>query len=249
MNGSGILNVMQKVADRVAIPLIRDFGEIEKLQISRKGFKNFVTSADRNTETKIVKELSKVYPEYSFLCEETGYTQNGDKSNLWIIDPIDGTNNFMRGIPYFAVNIALKQGETITAGMTMDPIRGDCYKSEHGRGAYIGYKNRLRVSEKTTIEEATIATRTSIQLQEKLLHKGAFIRQMGSTALDLALLAAGKFDAVVATEVNLWDIAAGILLIKESGGFVRVEKKVDKYNIVATSTKKLLDSCISVLDI
>ena len=248
MNSSGILNVMQKVAERVAIPLVRDFGEIEKLQISRKGFKNFVTSADRNTEAKIVRELSKVHPEYSFLCEETGYIENRDKSNIWIIDPIDGTNNFMRGIPYFAVNIALKQGEAITAGMTIDPIRGDCYKSEQGRGAYVGYKNRLRVSGKTTIEEATIATRTGVKILDTLFQKGAFVRQMGSTALDLALLASGKFDAVIAMAVNLWDIASGIILVKESGGFVKVEKTEDKYNIIAASTKKLLDICISVLD-
>ncbi len=247
MSGSAILHIMQKAAEKAAFLLIRDFGELEKLQVSRKGFRNFVTSADRNAEARIIHELTKYHPEYSFVCEESGLTEKEDKNTAWIIDPIDGTSNFMRGIPYFAINIALRKGNDVVAGITLDPMRGECYKAEIGQGA-LGGRSRLRVSGREDIREALIATRGSVQFGEQLVGLGAIIRKTGSVAMDMAYLSAGKYDAVIARNVYLWDIASGIVLIKEAGGFIELSKiGSSQYNLVAASSKKLLTTCLSCL--
>ena len=145
MSKSAIIHIMQKAAEKAAYLLVRDFGELETLQVSHKGFRNFVTSADRHTEERIFRELSQARPELSFICEESGFTERENKETVWIVDPIDGTSNFMRGIPYFAINVALREKNTITAGITLDPMRGECYWAEIGQGAFVE-RNRLRVS-------------------------------------------------------------------------------------------------------
>lgn len=247
MRNSAVLYIMQRAAEKAAFSLLRDFGELEKLQVSHKGFRNFVTSADRNSETRIVQELTRAHPDYSFVCEESGFTEKNDMNSVWIVDPIDGTSNFMRGIPYFAINIALKVNQEFTAGVTLDPVRGECYKAEIGQGAFVGQKSRLRVSGRENIKEAVVATRAPISSDVKLMEAGAILRKTGSIALDLAYLSAGKYDVVVAHGACLWDVAAGVVLVKESGGFIRINSSGDgHYNVIATSSKNLLDNCISL---
>jgi myo-inositol-1(or 4)-monophosphatase len=234
---------MEKAAEKAAVRLVRDFGELEKLQVSRRGFNNFVTSADKNSESKIIYELSRARPEFSLLCEESGFVERENKSSVWIVDPIDGTSNFMRGIPHFAINIALREDDRITAGMTLDPMRGDCFKAEEGNGAFLGNRNRIRVSGRERMQESIVAMRNvSIEKESALINSGAVVRNLGSVALDLAYLAAGKFDAVITNDVYLWDIASGLILIKEAGGFLEyTEKDEGKYDVVAASSLRLLN--------
>ena len=246
MRSSATLYIMQRAAEKAAFSLLRDFGELEKLQVSHKGFRNFVTSADRNSETRITQELARARPDYSILCEESGFTEKANNSSVWIVDPIDGTSNFMRGIPYFAINIALQLNNEFTSGVTLDPVRGECYKAELGQGAFVGQRNRLRVSGRENIKEAVVAARAPLNIDEKLVKAGAILRKTGSIALDLAYLSAGKYDIVVAHDACLWDIAAGIVLVKEAGGFISMSSSGESYNIIATSSKKLLDICISL---
>ena len=234
---------MEKAAEKAAFLLVRDFGELERLQVSRKGFKNFVTSADRKSEERIFNELEKARPEFSFICEESGFTKKEIEDSIWIVDPIDGTSNFMRGIPYFAINIALMENEEFKAGLTLDPIRGDCFKAETGNGAFCGNRNRIRVSGREAIQEAVVATRIEPEFDKLIRENGAFLRRTGSLALDLAYLAAGKYDVVLAQNASLWDIAAGIALIQEAGGFVEYKRNSDgSYDIKAGATSKLLSS-------
>ena len=245
MSKSAIIHIMHKTAEQAAYLLVRDFGELEKLQVSHKGFRNFVTSADRNTEGRIFRELSKARPEFSFICEESGLTENEDKNSFWIVDPIDGTSNFMRGIPYFAVNIALRIKNEITAGVTLDPMRGECYEAEQGQGAFVRGRTRLRVSGREEMREAVVAVRVDTNIEAELAKAGAILRKTGSVALDLAYLSAGKYDAVIARDVCIWDIASGTILTKEAGGFIEINRKNDKYDIVATSSKKMLDMVLN----
>lgn len=241
-SNSAILHVMSKAADKAAFVIVRDFGELERLQISRKGLRNFVTSSDKNSESRIIYELSKARPGFSFICEESGFSKNENTDSIWIVDPIDGTNNFMRGIPYFAINIALMENNEFIAGVTLDPMKGDCFKASLREGAYVGNRDRLRVSGREQLREAVVALKTTFEIEEKIFVEGAIIRKTGSTALDLAYLAAGKYDAVIVQNVMLWDIASGIVLIKEAGGFLEYVKKEDgRYDIFAASSSKLLN--------
>ncbi|MDR1609281.1 MAG: inositol monophosphatase [Holosporales bacterium] len=234
---------MAKAAEKAASRLVRDFGELEKLQVSRKGLSDFVTSADRNTESKIMYELSKARPGYSFLCEESGVTENENKSSVWIVDPIAGTNNFMRGIPFFAINIALQENSKVVAGITYDPMRRECFKAEVGSGAYLGNHCRLRVSGREKISEAVVAVRANYDVDVALSKCGMMSRRTGSVALDLAYLAAGKYDAVVVTGAPVWDVASGEILIRESGGFWDVQQVGDNiYDVVAASSTRLLNA-------
>lgn len=240
MSYSALLHIMAKAADRAAFGIVRDFGELERLQVSRKGLKNFATSSDKNSESRIIYDLSRARPGFSFICEESGVLRNEIKDFIWVVDPIDGTNNFMRGIPYFAVNIALMQNKEFIAGVTLDPMRGDCFKAELRGGAFMGNRNRLRVSGRDKIQEAVVALRADLSIEEKFASAGCIIRKTGSTALDLAYLAAGKYDVVVAQNVMIWDIASGVVLVKESGGFVNFKETQDgRYNICAASSLKL----------
>ena len=241
MSRAADLHVMTKAAEKASYGIIRDFGELEKLQVSKKGFKNFVTSSDRRAEEQIMYVLSTGRPEFSFVCEESGVITNKNPDVSWVVDPIDGTTNFMRGIPYFAINIAIKDKEEIVAGITLDPMRGDCFKADIGCGTFLG-RQRLRTSGKEELKESVVATHMSLIEDVKVAEKGAIIRRTGAVALDLAYLAAGKYDAVVAKNVGIWDIASGILLIKEAGGFVKYEDQGNgKYKIIAASSSKLFN--------
>ena len=232
---------MKKAANKAAVGLVRDFGELERLQVSRKGVGNYVTSADIRAEQKIIEELTKFSSDYSFLCEESGYQNNENIKHRWVIDPIDGTNNFRRGIPYFCVNIALTVDDIPVAGLTLDPVRGACYKAALDMGAFVDGHNRLRVSSTSGLREAVIAChRVSQNRIQKLVDHFVIIRQMGSVALDLAYLGAGKYDVVIAEDVSWWDIAAGIVLVKESGGFIKYKSENGKYSVLATSSFKLM---------
>jgi myo-inositol-1(or 4)-monophosphatase len=233
---------MAKAAEKAAIGLVRDFGELERLQVSKNGHSNFVTSADKNSESRIVYELSKARPEFSILSEESGFIENKDKDHVWIIDPIDGTNNFIRGIPSFAINIALMEKGKVMSGITLDPLRGDCFKAEFGNGAFVGNRNRLRVSGREQIAESVVSIYDGVKSEYDFMEEGAIVRRGGAIALDLAYLAAGKYDVVIAKGVSMWDIASGVILIQEAGGFIRYDKKDDgQYDVVATSSLKLLN--------
>lgn len=233
---------MKKAANRAARGLVRDFGELERLQVVKKGIGDYVTSADRISEKKIIEELRHSKLNYSFLSEEAGIEETADTYHKWIIDPIDGTNNFRRGIPYFCISIALIDNVTSVAGLILDPIRGSVYKAAANSGAFVDGRNRLRVSKANSIKEAFVAyNNISYDIVGELANRKAILRKTGSVALDLAYLAAGKYDVVIAHEVSLWDIAAGIVLIREAGGFIRYKVlENNKYDLIATASFKLL---------
>jgi myo-inositol-1(or 4)-monophosphatase len=244
------IHVMTIAAEKAAVSIVRDFGELARLQNSRKSFKNFVTAADVRTEERLVFELSKMRPGFSFLCEESGKKEGESPDSTWIIDPIDGTSNFMRGIPYFAINIALMKSGVIIAGLTLNPMSGNCFMATQGSGAFLGRHNRLRVSGREEINESMIAMHASPDVELKIGTSGAIARRTGSVSVDLAYLSAGKYDAVVAKHVNLWDIASGIILIKEAGGFVEYnEIKPGVFDILAASSKIMLSKVASLTDI
>jgi len=226
---SANINVMIKVCRRAAKILIRDFGEIENLQVSLKGPGNFVTASDKKVEKIIIEELQKARPTYSILSEEAGKINN-DESFKWIIDPIDGTANFLHGIPHFAISIGLEHDGEIICGIIYDPIKDEMFIAEKGNGAYVNNK-RMRVSSRSKLENCIICTggpkkdskdRESTLEEYKKFSSRVFIpiRKLGSASLDMAYVAAGRCDGYWQKDLNYWDIAAGIVLVKESGGFV-----------------------------
>jgi myo-inositol-1(or 4)-monophosphatase len=211
---SANLNVMIKAAEKASRALIRDFGEIEKLQVSVKGPSDFVSNADLKAEKIIIEELKKARPYYSIISEEDGSESNKDKSNTWIIDPIDGTTNFLHGIPHFAISIALKSEDEIVSGLIYDPIKDEMFYGEKDNGAFFN-NQRIRVSKKKEVNSCLFATSGKYKNEIDLP-----IRKSGSAALDMAYVAAGRYDGFFQNELNLWDIAAGIILIKEAGGII-----------------------------
>jgi len=211
---SANLNVMIKAAEKASRALIRDFGEIEKLQVSVKGPSDFVSNADLKAEKIIIEELKKARPYYSIISEEDGSESNKDKSNTWIIDPIDGTTNFLHGIPHFAISIALKSEDEIVSGLIYDPIKDEMFYGEKDNGAFFN-NQRIRVSKKKEVNSCLFATSGKYKNEIDLP-----IRKSGSAALDMAYVAAGRYDGYFQNELNLWDIAAGIILIKEAGGII-----------------------------
>ena len=226
---SANINVMVKVCRKAAKILIRDFGEIEKLQVSLKGPGDFVTASDKKVEKIIIEELLKARPNYSILSEEIGQINN-DESFKWIIDPIDGTANFLHGIPHFAISVALEHNKEIICGIIYDPIKDEMFTAEKGNGSYLN-NQRMRVSSRSKLKDCIIFTGgpkpeskdREIALKEynnfssKVLIP---IRKLGSASLDMAYVAAGRCDGFWQRNLNYWDIAAGIILIKEAGGFV-----------------------------
>ncbi len=206
------LNIMIKAAEKASKVLIRDFGEVENLQVSVKGPSDFVSNADTKAEKIIMEELSKSRKNFSIISEEAGIIENSDKRNSWIIDPIDGTNNFLHGVPHFAISIAHKYENEIISGIIFDPIKNEFFFAEKDNGAYFN-NQRIRVSKKKNIEDCLFATGG-----EKKIYKDLKTRETGSAALDLAYVAAGRFDGYFQNNLCLWDIAAGIILINESGG-------------------------------
>ena len=227
------LNIMIKASEKASKILIRDFGEVEKLQVSLKGPNNFVTNADRKVEEIIIKELEKSKKNFSILTEESGFIEKKDKDNFWIIDPIDGTTNFLNGVPHFCISIALLINKQIVAGVIYDPIKDEIFYAEKDGGAYLNNKS-IRVSKKNIISECLYGANFRKNLPEDLI-----IRNTGSAALDLAYVSSGRFDGCLERNVNLWDIAAGTVLIKEAGGIVdKFElNKFNKISIKATNER------------
>ena len=208
------LNLMIKASEKASKILIRDFGEVEKLQVSLKGPNNFVTNADRKVEKIIIEELEKSKKNFSILTEESGFIKNKDKDNFWIVDPIDGTTNFLNGVPHFCISIALLFEKEIIAGVIYDPIKDEIFYAEKNGGSFLNNKS-IRVSKKNDISSCLYGVNFRKNLPENLI-----IRNTGSAALDLAYVSCGRFDGCFQKNVNLWDIAAGAVLIKEAGGIV-----------------------------
>ena len=206
------LNIMIKAAEKASKILIRDFGEVEKLQVSVKGPADFVTNSDKKVEKILIEELNKAKKNYSILSEEIGKIENSDKDNFWIIDPIDGTTNFLHGVPHFAISIALRNKNEIISGLIYDPIKNEIFYAEKDNGAFLN-NQRIRVSSKKNLNECLFASGGKKEIKSKLN-----IRKSGSAALDLAYVASGRFDGYFQNELNLWDIAAGLILVTEAGG-------------------------------
>ena len=211
---SANLNLMIKASEKASKILIRDFGEVEKLQVSLKGPNNFVTNADRKVEKIIIEELDKSKKKFSILTEESGFIKNKDKDNFWIVDPIDGTTNFLNGVPHFCISIALLFEKEIIAGVIYDPIKDEIFYAEKNGGSFLNNKS-IRVSKKNNLSSCLYGVNFRKNLPENLI-----IRNTGSAALDLAYVSCGRFDGCLQKNVNLWDIAAGTVLIKEAGGIV-----------------------------
>ena len=222
---SANLNIMIKAAEKASRALIRDFGEVEKLQVSIKGPTDFVSNADLKAEKIIIEELKKARPYYSIVSEEDGSESNKDKNNVWIIDPIDGTTNFLHGIPHFAISIALKSGNEIVSGLIYDPIKDEMFYAEKENGAFFN-NQRIRVSRKKEINVCLFATGGKSENEVDLP-----LRKSGSAALDIAYVAAGRYDGYFQNDLNLWDIAAGIIMIKEAGGIINEIDLSQKQNI------------------
>ena len=210
---SANLNVMIKACEKASKILIRDFGELEKLQVSKKGPRDFVTNSDIKAEKIIIEELKKARPNYSIISEENGVEKNKDILNSWIIDPIDGTINFLHGIPHFAISVALKSNNEIICGLIFDPIKDEMFYAEKNNGAFFN-NQRIRVSKKNKLDECLFAV-------GKLNYEPNFTyRRSGCAALDMAYVASGRLDGYAQNNLNLWDIAAGIVLVKEAGGMI-----------------------------
>ena len=207
---------MIKACEKASKVIIRDFGELENLQVSRKGPKDFVTKTDKRVEKIIIEELIKSKKNYSFITEETGQILNNNKDVFWIIDPIDGTTNFLHGIPHFAISIALQQENEIVIGLVYDPIKNEIFFAEKNNGSYIN-NNRIRVSKKSNLEECLFASNSD---GLKSIYPKLNLRNTGCAALDLAYVGCGRFDGFFHNNINLWDVAAGLLMVQEAGGIV-----------------------------
>ena len=229
---SANLNIMIKASEKASKILIRDFGEVEKLQISVKGPSDFVSNADTKAEKIIINELMKAKKNYSILSEECGSKINSDSENVWIIDPIDGTTNFLHGVPHFAISIALKSNNEIVSGLIYDPIKDEMFYAEKDNGAFFN-NQRIKVSKKKDIEGCLFGTGGKEKIEVDLI-----TRKSGSAALDMAYVAAGRYDGYFQNNLNLWDVAAGIIIVKEAGGIINEINlsKNDNIKIRASST-------------
>ena len=226
---SGLIRVMEKAARKAGGKLRRDFGEVEHLQVSSKGPADFVSKADQQAERTLVEELQKARPDWGFLLEEGGVIEGDPTKPRWIIDPLDGTTNFLHGIPHFAVSIALERDADLIAGVVYNPISDEMYWAEKGKGAFLNGR-RLRVSGRKAMAPAQFATgipfaghrdhQRFLGELEKVMAVAAGVRRFGSAALDLAYVAAGRYDGFWEAGLSPWDMAAGIVLVREAGGFV-----------------------------
>ena len=216
---------MIKAAEKASKSIIRDFGEVEKLQVSKKGPKDFVTKTDKYVEQILIEELSKTKKNYSFLSEEVGKINNKDKKNIWIIDPIDGTTNFLHGIPHFAISIALQTDGEIVSGLIFDPIKDEMYYSEKNKGAFLN-NQRLRVSKKSSLDDCLFSSN-----HEGVKFSDFNMRYSGCASLDLAYVASGRLNGYFHNKINLWDVAAGALMVSEAGGIVNDLNKFNTNNI------------------
>ena len=246
---SSQINLIIKACNKASRSLIRDFGEIENLQVSSKGPGDFVTSADKRTEKILIEELQKAHPEYGIITEETGIINKSNIKNRWIIDPIDGTFNFMNGIPQFAISVAYEEENEIKCGVIFNPILNEMFCAEKGNGAFLN-NSRIRVSKKNKIKNALIVTggpKGISKIKDKIFseyinvsNNVANVRKFGSAALDVAYVACGRFDGYWQRELNYWDIAAGIIILKEAGGYIDFFEEDEstplKKNILASNS-------------
>ena len=225
------LNLMVKACEKASKFIIRDFGELENLQVSKKGPKDFVTKTDKKVERILIEELTRSKQNYSFITEESGKILNKNKEVFWIIDPIDGTTNFLHGVPHFAISVALQKKGEIVTGLIFDPIKNEIFYAEKNNGSFFN-NNRVRVSNKSNIEECLFATNSD---GIKSLHPKLNLRNTGCAALDLAYVGCGRFDGYFHNQINLWDIAAGKIIIEEAGGKVNdiKEFEINKIDIRA----------------
>ncbi len=244
------INLITKACLKASRSLIRDFGEIENLQVSAKGPGDFVSSADKRTEKILIEELLKAHPNHCIVTEESGVINNSNLNNKWIIDPIDGTTNFLNGIPQFAISIGYEEENEIKCGIIFDPIKNEMFLAEKGNGAYLN-NTRIRVSNRKRLKDALLVTggpKNSSKIKDKIFSEYEFIskkinfpiRKFGSAALDIAYVSCGRFDGCWHRELNYWDLAAGIVMIKEAGGFFDYFEEDKKFplkkNIIASNT-------------
>ncbi|PLX35873.1 MAG: inositol monophosphatase [Hyphomicrobiales bacterium] len=246
MPRSALINVMVQAVSKAGRSLTRDFGEVENLQVSRKGPADFVTAADQRAEDILRRELQKARPNYGFLMEESGVIEGNDGIHRWIIDPLDGTTNFLHSIPAFAVSVALEKNGRLEAGVVYNPISQDLFTAERGGGAYLNDR-RLRVAQRKDLHDCVIATGIphlgrgdhGLFLKELAgtMTEAAGVRRCGAASLDLAWVAAGRFDGYWERDLSAWDVAAGIVLVREAGGFVTDlddrDKMLDNGSIIA----------------
>jgi myo-inositol-1(or 4)-monophosphatase len=226
---TALLKVMSDAARKAARGLNRDFGELAELQVAKKAPADFVSAADLKAEQTIFEALTKSRPGYGFLGEERGLIEGTDKTHTWVVDPLDGTTNFLHAIPHFAINIALQREGVVVAAVTYNPISNDLFWAEKGKGAFVNDK-RLRVAARTRMDEAVLATgipfmghgqhATFLKELHQVSQRVAGVRRFGSAALDLAWVAAGRYDGYWERDLNPWDLAAGVLLVTEAGGRV-----------------------------
>ena len=230
------LNIMIKATEKASKIIIRDFGEIEKLQVSKKSPTDFVTNTDLKVEKIIITELKKAKPNFSLISEESGEENNKDQKNTWIIDPIDGTVNFLHGIPHFAISLALKSNDEIISGLIYDPIKDEMFFAEKNNGAFFN-NHRIRVSSRNNINDCLFSSNDKHKIEIDFPN-----RKSGCAALDMAYVAAGRYDGYFQKNLNLWDIAAGIILIKEAGGIINDIDLNNTHNInVIASSPNISD--------
>tara|TARA_B100001057_G_C22683109_1_gene884559 strand:+ start:170 stop:910 length:741 start_codon:yes stop_codon:yes gene_type:complete len=232
---SSNLNIMIKAAEKASKYLIRDFGEVEKLQVSKKGPRDYVTKTDKKIEQVIIDELTGLKKNYSFLSEEIGKINNKDNENIWIIDPIDGTTNFLHGIPHFAICIALQSRREIVCGLVFDPIKDEMFFAEKNKGAFLN-NQRLRVSKKNSLDDCLFSSN-----HQGVKFSNLHMRYSGSSALDLAYVAAGRLDGFFQNQINLWDIAAGSLMVQEAGGIVNKLNDLNINNIDIRASSEVIN--------
>lgn len=224
-----LVSIMINAARKAARAMVRDFGEVQALQVSRKGAADFVSRADLAAEQTIFEELSAARPKYGFVMEERGEVEGADNSNRWIVDPLDGTTNFLHGLPHFAISIALERDRQPYAGVVYNPVTDELFWAEKGEGAYLNDR-RIRVSNRRDLSECLFACglpfagrpgrAKALEETDRVLNETAGIRRFGSAALDLAFVAAGRYDAYWERDLNIWDVAAGAAIVREAGGLV-----------------------------
>ncbi|MEL6645821.1 MAG: inositol monophosphatase family protein [Pseudomonadota bacterium] len=229
MQGSANLNIMIKAARKAGRSLLKDFGEVENLQVSSKGAGDFVSRADIAAEKIVREELMGARPNYGWVAEESAAEEGADPTRRWLVDPLDGTTNFLHGLPHWAVSIALEHKGEIVSAIVFDPVKDELFMAEKGQGAWMN-NQRLRVSDRSRMIECIFATGLpfggrpelpeTLQAMARLLPATAGVRRWGAAALDLAYVAAGRYDGYWERRLNAWDIAAGVLLVREAGGFV-----------------------------
>ncbi len=240
---SANLNMMIKASEKVSKVIIRDFGELENLQVSRKGPKDFVTKTDKRVEKILIEELNKSKKNYSFITEESGKILNKNKEIFWIIDPIDGTTNFMHGIPHFAISIALQIKGEITIGLIVDPIKNEIFYAEKNNGSYIN-NIRVRTSNKSNIEECLFASNND---GVKSIHPKLNLRNTGCAALDLAYVGCGRLDGFFHNKINLWDIAAGKIIVEEAGGKINEIKNFNSKIDIRAANPNIYEKMLNKL--